>query len=40
MTKNFDTIRVYNNSSSHALGVSLLAKRIAGANTRKTLFFL
>lgn len=30
LTKNFDAIRVYNNSSSYALAVSLLAKRIAG----------
>lgn len=32
LTKNFDVIRVYNNSSSYALGVSLLAKRIAGGS--------
>ncbi|MFC0819863.1 lytic murein transglycosylase [Moraxella marmotae] len=32
LTKNFDAIRVYNNSSSYALGVSLLAKRIAGGS--------
>ncbi|UNU73587.1 lytic murein transglycosylase [Moraxella nasovis] len=30
ITQNFDVIRVYNNSSSYALGVSLLAKRIGG----------
>ncbi len=29
-TKNFNVIKVYNNSSSYALGVSLLAKEIAG----------
>lgn len=29
-TRNFDAIRVYNNSSSYALGVSLLAKGIIG----------
>ena len=32
LTKNFDVIRVYNNSSSYALGVSLLAKQIAGGS--------
>lgn len=32
LTKNFEVIRVYNNSSSYALGVSLLAKKIAGGN--------
>lgn len=30
LTKNFDVIKVYNNSSSYALGVSLLAKAIVG----------
>ncbi|OOR89005.1 lytic transglycosylase [Moraxella caviae] len=29
-TQNFDVIKVYNNSSNYALGVALLAKRIAG----------
>lgn len=29
-TPNFDVIKVYNNSSSYALGVSLLGKRLAG----------
>ncbi|ELA08252.1 putative lytic murein transglycosylase [Moraxella macacae 0408225] len=29
-TRNFDAIRVYNNSSNYALGVSLLAKQIIG----------
>lgn len=29
-TPNFDVIKVYNNSSSYALGVSLLAKRLSG----------
>lgn len=29
-SKNFDVIKVYNNSSSYALGVSLLGKRILG----------
>ena len=28
LTKNFEVIRVYNNSSSYALGVSLLAKKL------------
>ncbi len=32
LTKNFDVIKVYNNSSSYALGVSLLAKRMAGGS--------
>lgn len=32
LTKNFDVIKVYNNSSSYALGVALLAKRIAGGS--------
>ncbi|SIS03717.1 lytic murein transglycosylase [Moraxella cuniculi DSM 21768] len=32
LTKNFEVIRVYNNSSSYALGVALLAKRIAGGD--------
>ncbi|UXZ04641.1 lytic murein transglycosylase [Moraxella nasicaprae] len=32
LTKNFDVIRVYNNSSSYALGVALLGKRIAGGS--------
>lgn len=31
-TPNFDVIKVYNNSSSYALGVSLLAKHLAGKN--------
>lgn len=30
LSKNFDVIKVYNNSSSYALGVSLLGKAIAG----------
>lgn len=30
LTKNFETIKVYNNSSNYALGISLLAERIAG----------
>ena len=30
ITPNFDVIKVYNNSSSYALGVSLLAKRLSG----------
>lgn len=30
LTPNFDVIKVYNNSSSYALGVALLAKRIGG----------
>ena len=32
LTPNFDVIKVYNNSSSYALGVSLLAKRIGGGS--------
>lgn len=32
LTKNFDVIKVYNNSSSYALGVALLAKRTAGGS--------
>ncbi|WP_294034649.1 lytic murein transglycosylase [uncultured Moraxella sp.] len=32
LTKNFDVIKVYNNSSSYALGVALLAKRMAGGS--------
>lgn len=32
LTQNFDAIRAYNNSSSYALGVSLLARRIAGGS--------
>lgn len=32
LTKNFDVIRVYNNSSSYALGVALLAKRMVGGH--------
>lgn len=35
LTKNFDVIKVYNNSSSYALGVALLAKRIAGGSNIK-----
>lgn len=30
LTKNFDVVKVYNNSSNYALGVSLLAKAIVG----------
>ena len=30
LSPNFDVIKVYNNSSSYALGVSLLGKAIAG----------
>lgn len=30
LTPNFEVIRVYNNSTSYALGVSLLAKRLSG----------
>lgn len=30
LTKNFDAIKVYNNSSNYAMGVSLLAKAIIG----------
>lgn len=30
LTKNFDAIKVYNNSSNYALGISLLAKAIVG----------
>lgn len=32
LTPNFDVIRVYNNSSSYALAVALLARRIGGAS--------
>ncbi len=32
LTKNFDVIRVYNNSSNYAMGVALLAKRMAGGS--------
>lgn len=32
-SQNFDVIKVYNNSSSYALGVSTLAKKIAGEST-------
>lgn len=32
LTPNFDVIRVYNNSSSYALAVALLAKRIGGGS--------
>lgn len=32
LTKNFEVIRVYNNSSNYALGVALLAKRIGGGS--------
>lgn len=32
LTQNFDVIRVYNNSSSYALAVALLAKRIGGGS--------
>ncbi|WP_434352721.1 lytic murein transglycosylase [Psychrobacter sp. HD31] len=32
-SNNFDVIKVYNNSSSYALGVSTLAKKIAGERT-------
>lgn len=30
LTKNFDAIKVYNNSANYAMGVSLLAKAILG----------
>lgn len=33
LTKNFNVIKVYNNSSSYALGVALLAKRIEGGSS-------
>lgn len=33
LTPNFEVIRVYNNSTSYALAVSLLAKRLSGGST-------
>lgn len=36
LTKNFNVIKVYNNSSNYALGVALLADRIAGRSGLKT----
>lgn len=38
LSPNFDVIKVYNNSSSYALGVSLLAKALAGQSGLQTLW--